>query len=790
MVFLVSVTASADGVVSLGNETSRHSLIPAVRILEDPDGKWDIDQVSSPPLADRFGPIVSRFEDAWGLDLGVSPSVWWVRFDVRGENPAAGERNWVMVLSTHRFIGEVTIYSATADHWDEATTTRWNVQQLNTDQQSQYGKRVVFKLPRIGTTPRRVFARVSSDYYLYFPLSIWTASEFVDTTEHIGVMVGLFNGVLIVIALLNLLLVIFLREKSSLWYLFFVFFIWFYFSGLRGETAPAIKLFGPMYYSYAHIIGICGINFFCILFTRSFLHTKEFTPRIDKALIGYLLLTLVVLVISPYVSIDYERGFIVLQRATIVLGILAPLGTIAPAIVRLLQGFKPARLYLAAWSAFAISAFIFAVPWLAPTDGWRLFQLGSLLNVLLLTLAIVDRLRILRLEREALSAAKDTAEAALSESEERFRSVAEATTAHIAVMQDNRFVYANQTFLENAGVTWAELKQQEITEFFSPEAVRVGLEAWNRAYEQGETQVRYEYRYDDGRWFEVNASLVELDGNDAFITTSFDITEHKLAQQQMFRAEKMASLGQVIAGVAHEINNPNNFIYFNLPILKKYIDSIRPFLDQRARDNPRLSFLNMPYDMFIGDLYKLLENMQHGSSRITGIVSELKNYVRSSDEEDKSSHPLDELIQRVMTLVGKQVRKLVQRFEVDVAPGLPRVNINPGKIEQVLINLVINAGQASDKEDAWVKLTAGHPGGDCRWIEVRVEDNGSGISAEDRHRIFEPFFTTKADEAGTGLGLAISHQIVQDHGGELTVESRVGQGTTFAFRLPVTDPDN
>jgi signal transduction histidine kinase len=135
-----------------------------------------------------------------------------------------------------------------------------------------------------------------------------------------------------------------------------------------------------------------------------------------------------------------------------------------------------------------------------------------------------------------------------------------------------------------------------------------------------------------------------------------------------------------------------------------------------------------------------------------------------------------------MTLVGKQVRKMVSRFDVEIEPDLPPVMMNAGKIEQVLINLVINAGQAGDKEDSWVRLEA--RAGPRATVRIIVEDNGTGIPEEHRDTIFDPFFTTKGRETGTGLGLAISHRIIEDHDGTITVESTLGEGTRFAIDLP------
>src|SRR5262249_2195183 len=146
-----------------------------------------------------------------------------------------------------------------------------------------------------------------------------------------------------------------------------------------------------------------------------------------------------------------------------------------------------------------------------------------------------------------------------------------------------------------------------------------------------------------------------------------DLTDLKRAQRQMVRADKMAALGQIIAGVAHEINNPNNFIHFNLPILRKYVDAMRPYLELSVENDPNLELLHMRYEVFIEDLFKLIDNMEHGSSRITSIVSDLKSYIRSGDDLVMTTGSIAKVIDHVMALVGKQVSKMVKRFDVEVA---------------------------------------------------------------------------------------------------------------------------
>jgi signal transduction histidine kinase len=211
---------------------------------------------------------------------------------------------------------------------------------------------------------------------------------------------------------------------------------------------------------------------------------------------------------------------------------------------------------------------------------------------------------------------------------------------------------------------------------------------------------------------------------------------------------------------------------------------MKPLLERCLAEDPELTLLNMSYEVFLEDVFKLLENMEHGSKRITSIVSDLKNYVRSDEHKELKAEHLSQIVDRVMTLVGKQVRKMVKRFDVQVAEGLPAVKMNPGKIEQVLINMVINAGQAADKDDSWVKLSARPAADEPGWVELVIEDNGAGIPEHYLEQIFEPFFTSKGRDQGTGLGLSISHHIVEEHGGAIRVQSTVGQRTVFTIRLP------
>jgi PAS domain S-box-containing protein len=378
-----------------------------------------------------------------------------------------------------------------------------------------------------------------------------------------------------------------------------------------------------------------------------------------------------------------------------------------------------------------------------------------------------------------------TARELLREGEERYRAVFETTgTANVVLDDEGRITLANEGFARLVGVPRAALERKRALVEFAEDAQRdrVAAHLEVRGTEPRSFEVRL--RSAGARLRDGIATLSVVRGGRDRLVTILDVTERKRANEELFRAEKMAALGQIIAGVAHEINNPNNFVHFNLPILRRYLDAIRPLVEERLAFQPDLQLLGMPAAAFLADVDRLIDNMQHGSKRITGLVAELKNYVRSQEGEERRPGSVETVIEHVMTLVGKQVRKMVKRLEVEVASPLPRVVMNAGQIEQVLINLLINAGQAADKEDSRVTLVARAAAGEVDGLELAVSDNGCGIAPGIAPHIFDPFFTTKEREGGTGLGLAIVQRIVGEHGGTVEVRSEEKVGSTFRVVLP------
>ena len=267
-----------------------------------------------------------------------------------------------------------------------------------------------------------------------------------------------------------------------------------------------------------------------------------------------------------------------------------------------------------------------------------------------------------------------------------------------------------------------------------------------------------------------------------------DVTEQRkieeAAQREreaLTRADKMISLGVLVSGVAHEINNPNHSIMLNMSLLRDAWRGIMPIVDEHAAREGETRIANLPWDELRGEVASLIEDVELATERIRGIVSELRSFALDPDPHERRAVSMNDVVRSSLRLLGNHVRKATTRFSVSLAPGLPDVLGNARRLEQIVVNLVINACQALESTDRAIAIETGKT---HTHVFVRVVDEGRGISPDDLRRITEPFFTTKRTAGGTGLGLAVSDRIVQEHGGALTFESELGKGTTVTLAIP------
>ncbi len=266
------------------------------------------------------------------------------------------------------------------------------------------------------------------------------------------------------------------------------------------------------------------------------------------------------------------------------------------------------------------------------------------------------------------------------------------------------------------------------------------------------------------------------------------------AQDQVIQAEKLASIGQIAAGVAHEINNPVGFVLSNLGSLESYVATLFALTDacvaavqalpvpdplpaalaaaRAAREATDVEFLRT-------DIAALVAESRDGLARVKGIVQDLKTFSRGSGDESWEFVEVRAALESTLNIVRNEIK---YKAHIETRYGdLPEIECLPSRLNQVFLNLLVNAGQAIDGKGSIVIATGTQ--GDEAWISV--EDTGCGIPKEHLNRIFEPFFTTKPVGKGTGLGLSVSYSIVHKHGGRIEVDSEVGRGTRFTIFLPL-----
>ena len=265
----------------------------------------------------------------------------------------------------------------------------------------------------------------------------------------------------------------------------------------------------------------------------------------------------------------------------------------------------------------------------------------------------------------------------------------------------------------------------------------------------------------------------------------------KRSQAKVLHQEKLASIGQLAAGVAHEINNPIGFINSNLSTLGKYLSRLTGFLAAQSEciaagappekvESVRRQQANLKIDYIVKDLEDLVRESMEGAERVRSIVADLKIFSRMDESEYKQAD-LNECLRSAINIAWNEIRyKATLKKELG---EIPRTRCYPHQMNQVFMNLLVNAAHAIEDQGVITVRSWEEDGYVC----VSVADTGRGIPEANLNRIFEPFFTTKGVGKGTGLGLSITYDIVKKHNGEITVRSEPGKGTLFTVRIPVVE---
>lgn len=555
--------------------------------------------------------------------------------------------------------------------------------------------------------------RLRSKERIAVPITLGTERGILTVQGRKDLFLGLFFGIMLVIVLYNFSLYLITKERVYVWYVLYIGFFSLTQAGFTGYSFQYLFPDSPDLFNKSLTVfaGLAGI--FAIFFARDFLHIREFTPRLNKGLNLFLVTYGMAILLSlggwrhqAFGFIDFSGMFLSLY------------GFVFSSIIAF-KGYRPAKFFLIAWTVFLVGMILFVLRNLGIIPHnfitGHTLQIGSALEAILFSIALADKINILKREKEQ----------------------SQAQALHLA-LENERIIKEQNLILENR----------------------------------------------------VRERTAELELANTHLKDT--LSKLKDAQAQLVNAEKMASLGQLTAGIAHEINNPINFVSSNIRPLRRDIEDllaiIRTYGEKTASASPALAAeMNqlkeqLDFDYLQEELQTLISGIEEGATRTAEIVKGLRIFSRV-DESDLKEADINQGIDSTLILLNSSMggKISVQRDYAEDAV----IECYPGKLNQVFMNILTNAIQALQSDTP--------PGGGILFIgtrrtetglEVIIRDNGPGIPDEVKARIFEPFFTTKRVGQGTGLGLSIVHAIIESHHGTIKVDSQPGEGSTFTIHLP------
>ncbi len=562
---------------------------------------------------------------------------------------------------------------------------------------------------------RKIYLRIATKEQIVLPIYISTPSESWIMGRNSNLLFGGYFGIMLVMILYNFFIYLSIRDKSYLMYVIYVFFVAHTQAALEGFTQILYWPNNAWLASRSVYLFTTLVSTSSIVFLRDFLRTRIYAPKLHKVsnfiFIYFGILFIVALTgVSPILHISLQIGIT-----------LVGIFIFTTSIVVYRSGYTPAKFYILAWSFIVIGIITYALKdaGILPSNPITnyLLLVGTALEVVLLSIALADRINILKKEKE------------ISQAE------------------------ALQASIENAEI----VKQQNVI---------------------------LEHKVSE-RTFDLESSNKKLS------LTLYDLQE---AQSQLVDAEKMASLGQLTAGIAHEINNPINFVIANIKPLKYDVKDILDVLElydgiqtNSAFDEEKIKIEEFKKQVDIGyvknEINQLLDGIQDGAYRTAEIVKGLKNFSRL-DESSLKYIDLNEGLESTLVILRSTISEHIEIVK-DLGE-LPLVECLPGKINQVFMNIANNSIQAlSQKTEADNPRLIIKSWQQEDFVYFSFDDNGPGISKENKTRIFEPFFTTKPVGEGTGLGLSITFKIIEKHQGTIKVNSEEGHGTKFTIKLPI-----
>ncbi|MBE9461258.1 7TM diverse intracellular signaling domain-containing protein [Dyadobacter subterraneus] len=675
-----------------------------IEIYEDESNKKTLSELDSSQFVRSY---------AETPNFGLSKSAFWIKLKIKNHTK---EENILLELASP-MIDLCQLYSG-----ETSKLLQSNSENLPFRLRKVNDPNLVFELKVPPGQAKTFFLKVLASEQLILPLIINSPKDFYHDSLIKEILAGIQIGILLVMILYNLFIYFSVKEQSYLYYVLYILFIGLTQLTLTGYTYKYLWPDTPAFNNLAYVMFPALAGIFTILFIKNFLHTSVKSPILHHMLtivsFGYGL-----------ALVTRVLGFDLISFR--IIDIMALTGAIVTLIIAarlsFFENYRPAKFFLTAWLVFLVGLILYIIRNLnmLPYNDFTNYsmQVGTIIEVILLSFALADKINILKKERE--------------------------------------------------------LSQEQ--------ALRISLENEKIIREQN---ISLEKKVAE-RTIELTQTNLDLEDT---------LNKLKDAQSQLIESEKMASLGQLTAGIAHEINNPINFVSSNIRPLRRDIDDVMEILsefdemqqiDSIEGIHTKLNQIDklkkdLDLDYIKTEIGLLLTGMEDGARRTVEIVKGLKVFSRV-DESDLNFVNLNEGIESTLVILNYQMGTNLEL--VKNLGSIPNVECYGGKMNQVFMNILTNSiyavqkGNLTDRKPTiWVKTFLK----DSEHVVISIKDNGSGMSPEVKAKIYDPFFTTKDVGEGTGLGLSIVFKIIEVHYGTIEVISEVDQGTEFVITLPIT----
>jgi two-component system, NtrC family, sensor kinase len=695
---LLSFKSNAQNCLELKDNKTQNYIGKYLETLYD---KTDSFSLKDALESNNFKPSLSEVPN-----LGISPHPSWVKFNLINLSEST---NFIirLALATIDYIDYYAIYED--GHIDSVKTGDCRPFKNREFERPDF----VFKLTLNKTQKVKILFKISSGEQLQAPIIIGEQNSILMAFTNEDTLMGIYLGIILVMILYNLFIFFSIKDKNYLFYIVYILIVGITQLNFNGYAYKfiwpnSVYISSISVYILSSLVAISAMEFM-----KRFLSTKENCPRLHRFFILFYIAyyAAIILCLLKKNNLSYQ----IIQFDAI----LASSFMIFVAARISLQGYRPAKYFVIAWSTFLIgvSIFVFKDFGILPYNKFTNYtmQLGSAIETILLSFALADRINILKIEKEQSQA-----------------------KMLLALKENEKLIKEQNIILEQ----------------------------------------------------KVEGRTIELKEANQNLTTT--LSNLKEAQTQLVNAEKMASLGQLTAGIAHEINNPVNFISGSLKPLKMDILDLVGLIEKYEKINKNSTLEDIlkeidkykseiDIDYIIKEMEMLLLGIEEGTKRTQEIVSGLKTFSRLDENEVKEAN-INEGIEATLLLLKHTIPKDV--FVILELGKIPFIECLPGKLNQVFMNIISNSIFALNKKktpEAKQLIIKSYASAEN--VFISIEDTGIGMTPEVKNKIFDPFFTTKDVGEGTGLGMSIVYKILETHQAKIEVGTTYGKGTKIIITL-------